>query len=164
LLNLGVGARLPDSEIRLARSEARLRERYLDALQRDAQSRLEASIHNARFIDLGIKDNPGAVKRPWGYYNPAQSKHYSSLNEAFRSAKGRLLILGQPGAGKTTALLHIALDLINTARTSTEAPVPLIANSSKFRLADQQNDSNSFLSGRAVRSCRKTSRRMSRIG
>jgi predicted NACHT family NTPase len=128
LLTLGGGAGLSDSDIRLARNEARLRERYLDALSRDVQSRLEASIHNARFIDLGIKDNPVAVKPPWGYYNPSQSRQYSSLTEAFNSAKGRILILGQPGSGKTTALLHIALDLINAARASTEAPVPLIAN------------------------------------
>jgi len=50
--------------------------------------------------------------------------------------------LGQPGAGKTTALLHIALELIDAASISSEAPVPVIANLSKFRLLDRTNSAS----------------------
>lgn len=114
--------------------ESKLRARFLRDVERDVQGRLKASLHHARFIDLGIEDDPAAVKPPWGYYNPEEKETYASVRDAFEQSNGRLLLLGDPGAGKTTAVLHIALELLRVAAQSPEAPVPLIVNLSKFRL------------------------------
>jgi DNA polymerase III delta prime subunit len=40
--------------------------------------------------------------------------------------KGRLLILGEPGAGKTTELLSLAQDLLQQAQQSDEHPIPVL--------------------------------------
>ncbi len=48
---------------------------------------------------------------------------------------GRLLILGKPGAGKTTTLLELARELITNAEEHGEAPVPII-----FELSNWTND------------------------
>jgi hypothetical protein len=45
---------------------------------------------------------------------------------------GRLLILGEPGSGKTQTLLTLANDLLKKARTST-APVPVLLDLSSWR-------------------------------
>lgn len=48
---------------------------------------------------------------------------------------GRLLILGEPGAGKTTTLLELARELIANAEANDKAPVPII-----FELSNWTND------------------------
>ncbi|MBD0337172.1 MAG: hypothetical protein ICV62_16920 [Cyanobacteria bacterium Co-bin13] len=45
---------------------------------------------------------------------------------------GRLLILGEPGSGKTQTLLSLASDLLKKSRTST-APVPVLLDLSSWR-------------------------------
>jgi hypothetical protein len=54
--------------------------------------------------------------------------------DAFRASRRRLLLLGQPGSGKTTALVHLARYLLSQADASPDAPVPFVLNLSKFRL------------------------------
>ncbi|MBV8650652.1 MAG: hypothetical protein JO255_04240, partial [Alphaproteobacteria bacterium] len=111
-----------------------MRKRYREAVKEDVEDRFRASLHHARFIDLGVEDDPAAVKPPWGYYNPERKETYASIWDAFQGCQGRLLLLGHPGAGKTTALLHIASELLRLVERSDDAPVPVIVNLSKFRL------------------------------
>jgi DNA polymerase III delta prime subunit len=49
---------------------------------------------------------------------------------------GRLLILGEPGAGKTTTLLKLAQELVTQAQADATAPVPII-----FELSNWMQDS-----------------------
>lgn len=51
----------------------------------------------------------------------------------------RLLILGEPGAGKTTSLLKLARELITQAEQNPTAPIPVI-----FELSAWKNDSKSI--------------------
>jgi HEAT repeat protein len=106
----------------------------LEAVRDDVGKRLRASIHNARFIDLEVEHDPAAVQPPWGYYNSEDRREFSGIWDAFVSCKRRMLLLGQPGSGKTTALHHLAIKLIDEAEASADRPVPLLVNLSKFRL------------------------------
>jgi HEAT repeat protein len=117
---------VPASPLELARV------RYLKRIAEDLKNRLNASIHNARFIDLGI-DTARAATLPWGYMDPASTTPYATVDEAFRARKGRLLVLGAPGAGKTTTLLHLANRLVDAARADWTAPAPFLVNLSQYR-------------------------------
>lgn len=108
------------------------REEYLRQVADDLANRLDSSVHVARFIDLGIKHDPTAVGTLWGYRNPETQEEYPDLVTAFITARRRLLLLGHPGSGKTTALLHLAQTLIHQAQTNEQAPVPFFVNLSKF--------------------------------
>ena len=112
---------------------AKIRALYLKDVKQDVANRLSASIHNARFLDLGIEDNPSAIRPPWGYHNPETHQLYESITDAFNGSQRRLLLLGQPGSGKTTTLLHLAKLLIEEAENNSDAPVPFVLNLSTFR-------------------------------
>jgi F0F1-type ATP synthase assembly protein I len=56
-----------------------------------------------------------------------------------RDVAGRLLILGEPGAGKTTTLLELAQELVAQAETDDSAPVPII-----FELSNWTQDSQAI--------------------
>ena len=115
-----------------SQEELKLRKRFLDQIEKDISERLESSVHVARFMDLGIVHDPSAVGTLWGYRNPSNKKEYPDLDTAFDEAKKRLLVLGQPGSGKTTALLYLARKLIAKARESEQEPMPFFVNLSKF--------------------------------
>ena len=115
----------------LSDREIEVRKRYLDRAAADFDSRLRASIH---FIDLDIRDDPEAVRPAWGYRAFDGKKSYAHVVEAFVAAQRRLLILGQPGSGKSTALVHLAKHLLRDAAQDADAPLPFIVNLSKFQL------------------------------
>lgn len=65
----------------------------------------------------------------------------ASITEAFRMAEDFLLILGEPGSGKTITLLDLASDLIATAEANPTAPVPVVLNLSTWNESDRSFDS-----------------------
>ena len=52
--------------------------------------------------------------------------------DVFDEVKGALLILGEPGSGKTTTLLELARDLIARAEKDSTLPVPVVFNLSSW--------------------------------
>jgi DNA polymerase III delta prime subunit len=118
----------------LSAAEARARERYLGIVRRDVENRRSVSIHNARFIDLGIADSVSATYLPWIYRDPDSASDFRSFEDAFEVYERRLLLLGAPGSGKTTTLLHVARCILEEAEANVNAPVPLVVNLSKLRL------------------------------
>ncbi|HNE06319.1 MAG TPA: NACHT domain-containing protein, partial [Anaerolineales bacterium] len=107
---------------------------------------LDASLHGAALLDLGIKQDPKAVtKYPWAIKKESTNELLSegtSILEIFDSiGMGRsLLILGAPGSGKTTMLLELARGLIARAREDITQPIPMVFNlaswTEKLTLAD----------------------------
>lgn len=95
---------------------------------------LDASLHGAALLDLGIKQDPEAVtKYPWAIKKESTNETLStgtSMLEIFDSiGMGRsLLILGAPGSGKTTMLLELARQLIARAREDVTQPIPMVFN------------------------------------
>jgi energy-coupling factor transporter ATP-binding protein EcfA2 len=115
-----------------------VRERYLRYLDADVENRLRSSIHGARFLDLGLCEAPGAAV-PWHYVyqDPGSVQEvFGSFDMAFERF-GRLLLLGDPGSGKTTTLLHFARRLIAEARRDPSAPVPVLLNLAGFGVAEE---------------------------
>lgn len=93
---------------------------------------LEKSIQGAPLIDVPRTVSFEAVEHPWAEHLgtaliveepdlPAPSIH-----ESYGRSDGGLLILGQPGSGKTMTLISLAAELINRAREDWREPVPVI--------------------------------------
>jgi hypothetical protein len=107
---------------------------------------LDASLHGAAMLDLGIKQDPEAVtKYPWAIKKESTDETLpagTSMLDIFDSiGMGRsLLILGAPGSGKTTMLLELARQLIARAREDVTYPIPMVFNlaswTEKLTLAD----------------------------
>ena len=98
---------------------------------------LEKSLHGVALLELGIKEDPHAVHYPWAIRResaPETLPAGTTMLEIFEQiGLGRsLLILGAPGAGKTTMLLELARLLIERARQDAAEPIPMVFNLSSW--------------------------------
>jgi predicted NACHT family NTPase len=113
----------------------------LQAVGQEVESRLEQSLHNAILINLDKEAQPEQVNRPWDREIRIGLKPASPLPEDRTIAQvfddaaigGKLLILGQPGAGKTTTLLDLAKGLVDRAWQEVNHPIPVLFNLSSWR-------------------------------
>lgn len=94
---------------------------------------LEHSIEDATLIDLAWQRCDEAIDHPWReligsvvYENRTSKKR--SLLDIFRSADNALLILGEPGAGKTTTMLQLTKELSVLAECDPNQPIPVVLN------------------------------------
>ncbi len=106
----------------------KVRSRWVDAV-------LKSSIKPTGFLELDLQYEPGAVERPWEQDSrhshvarPAPVCDHSTILEVFDNAHGRLLILGEPGSGKTIAMLELARSLIERAEKDLVTPIPVVFN------------------------------------
>ena len=96
--------------------------RLLKRVKLDYSRRAQQLIHGqAVRIELGLDETPAAVLQALDQYLPrdmtvrplpAGTTIRDVFDEAGGSASGRLLILGEPGSGKTTMLLELAQQLV----------------------------------------------------
>ena len=99
---------------------------------------LERSVHEAARLDLGMEIRDEAVDDPWRMVMEAPDQTRETLprgkriKDIFYEANGLLLILGEPGSGKTTTLLQLARDLIAEVDQAFTQPVPVILNLSTW--------------------------------
>jgi len=107
---------------------------------------LEKSVHEAALLELGMEIREEAVDNPWRMVleSPDQSREVLSpgrkIKDIFNEANRLLLILGEPGSGKTTTLLQLARDLIAEVDQSFTQPVPVILNLSTWTNKQQLLD------------------------
>jgi DNA polymerase III delta prime subunit len=119
------------------------RQRLLRLILENADSRLEKLLPPKSLMDLDIcvdfkKSNQlnfdnflHTIDCSW-IFNQANEEFTSEQiqQKIFRifqeDAKGRLLILGNPGAGKTTILLNLVKKLIKEALENEQKPIPVI--------------------------------------
>ncbi len=117
----------------------------LKAVRAEVRGRLKQSLHNeAIHINLGKESQPDQVRRPWDYDVKVGSRPIEALPsdqtvvDVFDREEigGKLLILGEPGGGKTTTLLDLANTLVTRAEKSAAA-IPVLFNLSSWK-KDQQ--------------------------
>ena len=101
---------------------------------------LETSLHGVVLIELGLENRFDALDRPWGMLwetteqarlpLPKNTKIFDLFEQM--GAGCSLLILGEPGAGKTITLLELARDLIVQAEQDINQPIPVVFNLSAW--------------------------------
>ncbi len=96
------------------------------------QGVLEESLHGGELIDLNLAYRPSALA---GSAEPSwqQAEEYdmplpfgTKISTVFSASGHQLLILGEPGAGKTTMLLQLVQDLLAHAEADENAPIPVV--------------------------------------
>ncbi len=101
---------------------------------------LANSLHS-KVIPLDMERNPGAVTRPrpWDMLwqvkdqQPQPLPPGTHIIDRFHYTAGEaLLILGQPGSGKTTMLLELARDLLSQAIQDESLRIPVVFNLSSW--------------------------------
>ena len=113
----------------------------LQQVKEEVVARLKLSLHNAVMINLGKEAQPEQVKRPWSSDIKIGDKpsepipDEKSVLEVFDQEEigGKLLILGAPGAGKTTTMLDLAKSLINRAEQDIDYPISVLFNLSMWK-------------------------------
>jgi serine/threonine protein kinase len=98
---------------------------------------LDASLGERASVSLPLQSLPDAVERPWDFdllERTAQDfgLRTESLDEALELSNGSLLVLGAPGAGKTTALLELVRKTLGGARRDRDEVVPVVLNLSSY--------------------------------
>jgi GTPase SAR1 family protein len=109
------------------------------------RERLAQSLHNAVWLTLGMEQQDYRVQRPWSATVVQQSQSAVPLDAGTRIVEvfdrpelgGQLLILGEPGAGKTTMMLELAEDLLRRATADKAEPIPVLLSLSSWQNPEQ---------------------------
>lgn len=113
----------------------------IKAVWAEVQDRLKQSLHNAVLLTLGKTEQRDQVGRPWDSQLRTASQSSQPLPPETPIAEvfdrddinGKLLILGNPGAGKTTTLLDLAAVLVQRANGDPTQPIPVLFNLSSWQ-------------------------------
>lgn len=117
-----VTPRALDRQALLARAE------LIDEMRIRIETELDRSLGRLADMQLGFALEPGAVdyvlRRP--DEPDQQAAPGTPIHELYDRLGHQLLLLGEPGAGKTTLLFELARSLLDQARRSPEARVPVV--------------------------------------
>ena len=111
------------------------RRKLLNTVREDIESRIRKTLPKQRLMHLGIKQdtenlsikNSTYIECFWNFIETDDvSSEYKKIIEVFNRANRRLLILGCPGAGKTTMLLKLGEYLIKEANEKQNEPIPVV--------------------------------------
>ncbi|MBD2100689.1 NACHT domain-containing NTPase [Leptolyngbya sp. FACHB-261] len=116
-----------------------------ESVKGEVEGRLSSSLHNQVRLILHMEAQPKQVERPWDVQVKIGTRpHYplapgTSVIEVFElpDVAGKLLLLGAPGAGKTTMLLDLAKQLIARNEEDFEQPTPVLVNLSSWQKNEQ---------------------------
>lgn len=126
--------------------ERRNRERMLEKVRAIwITGLLERALPPAARIPLGLEPAAEAVILPFTLevrevnLPPRPLEPGTPILAVFDQLGGGLLILGQPGAGKTMLLLELARDLIRRAQRDPSQPIPIVLNLSSWSYVHGDN-------------------------
>ncbi len=117
-------------------------------LKRVQEAKIDPKLHRnlrqAVRIDLKLTETPPSITPPLNVLDETKSSIdtkaiHQPIDEVFkRMDGGLLLILGEPGSGKTNLLLEIGESLVRDASQDVRHPIPIVFNLSTWT-HDQQN-------------------------
>lgn len=116
--------------------------RFSDSLKKRYQNRYEQKLDGRFEISLEVSENwdsttPQTISEQFDN-NASSGEAIKVISEIFEK-KGRLLIVGEAGAGKTVLLLKLAMSLLNKITDPEKEPFPVI-----FNLASWSEDYEKF--------------------
>jgi len=121
---------------------------YLEELYRQIVAYLRATVFS--LVNLSARSSSNAVRAPgvWAKgttqtlpmsffsaalpvrdtarLTPEPERHFRNIFEAFEHARAQLLLLGDPGAGKTTTLMAFAREAVVERLENRDAPLPVV--------------------------------------
>jgi hypothetical protein len=154
VINLTINDRIPTASLppsnivvqNLTQQEYRQRQVLLNKV-RDAWVKgvLEKSLHARVSIELGLQERPDLVQQPFSDVAEFAAAPGQVLPEGTpattvfdRLGTGRtLLIVGEPGSGKTIALLKLAADVIDRTDPDLRQQIPVVFNLSSWARKQQ---------------------------
>ena len=107
---------------------------------------LERTIRRAGLVELGKEIQPEAVGNPWEavlelpYEGSRAVASGKGISEVFDEVEHSVLILGQPGSGKTTTLLTLVRELATRAERDPVHPIPVVFHLSSWVGPEQALD------------------------
>jgi DNA polymerase III delta prime subunit len=122
----------------------------LSRVRTEVKARLDQSLHravDAELLNLGKVLEPHQVRNRWIMEEKSIQTHpptplppEMTIAEVFELPKvgQELLILGEPGSGKTTTLLELTQNLVEKALEDTNAPIPVLVNLSSWKDPQQK--------------------------
>lgn len=125
----------------LTQQEYRQRQDLLKTVKQSwIEGVLEKSLHNRTLIALGLKEQRDTVQHPHKAVEEFLEPSGQSLPpetgilDAFNciGAERTLLILGEPGSGKTTMLLKLAQSMVERTEADISQPIPVVFNLSSW--------------------------------
>lgn len=127
--------------ISLSSPKEKIRNELLEGLEARYKARFKKRMHDETNFHLELKleyTNEGTsdifINDYYiDNYEINSSKALNELLYEFEVNLKRILILGQPGSGKTVLLLFFALKLIRKAKLDFEYPIPIILNLATWR-------------------------------
>ena len=133
---------------------------YLNALRQQIDNYLNRAVISAvpgtQIVNLEATNNPSAVAEqqrvsgsalPMAFFDMAgisnddddeAGKVYTAFEEAFDAHDGRLLLLGEPGAGKTVTLMAMARTAIDRRLLDPSQPLPILAPIATWNMEKRQ--------------------------
>jgi hypothetical protein len=100
---------------------------------------LERSLHHQSLISLGRDARPEAIDHPWEQVLELPDRAGRlvepgrGIGALFDEVGRSLLVLGEPGAGKTVTMLDLARTLLDRAEADAAQPVPVVLNLSSWQ-------------------------------
>jgi hypothetical protein len=126
---------------------SRVEQELLETVRKLVKSRLAGQLHHAVKLNLQKEMQPEQV-RPWSMAIKVAIEQPNqvlppdtTIEEVFDRCSGRLLILGEPGAGKSTSLLDLTLELIIRAENDSQQRVPIVVDLSDWQPVTLQTTS-----------------------
>ena len=100
---------------------------------------LQQSVHNQTLIELGMETKPDALSHPWDAVVQMPDRETVPIQpgrtilQMFDQSNGSLLLLGEPGSGKTTMVLELCRLLIEQAEEEPYRQIPIVFNLSTWK-------------------------------
>lgn len=120
------------------------RQKLLNAIAGEVKQLRSQSLHRAVQIHLTREKPQARLIRSWdiqvkiGKRPSFKLQNKASMLQIFDRAKGKLLILGHPGAAKTTTLLELARCLTIRCRKNPNEAIPILLNFSSWKKENRE--------------------------